>query len=267
MFLFKKIVAPLFFPVTMVLLILILGLFLLAWSQRKKTGKVFILIGILLLGTLGYEAVSERLLKPLEYIYPPLIQPVNMEDVRWIVVLGGGHISDPRLPVTSQISDLSLIRLVEGIRLHREIPKSKLILSGGTVFDPVSEANVMAEVAVAIGVKKENLVLEEDSKDTEDQARFICGMLKQERFILVTSASHMPRSMILFKKLGMHPIPAPTEYQVKGRRWTAPKRFYPTADGLVKAERAFYEYIGLVWTKMRGIREKMWTFKFSKRVS
>ncbi len=257
MFLFKKIVAPLFFPVPIVLLILILGLFFLTFSHRKKTGNVFILIGVFLLGTLSYEAVSERLLKPLEYMYPPLIQPVNMEGVRWIVVLGGGHISDQRLPVTSQLSDLSLMRLVEGIRLHRQIPESKLILSGGRVFDPVSEANVMAEAAVAIGVKKENLVLEEDSKDTDDQARFIHGILKQERFMLVTSASHMPRSMILFKRLGMHPIPAPTEYRVKGRRETAPKRFYPAADGLMKAERAFYEYIGLVWTKMRGIREKI----------
>ena len=257
MFLFKKIVAPLFFPVAIVLLILIIGLFLLILNQRRKTGKVFILVGVLLLGTLSYEAVSERLLKPLEYMYPPLIHPVNMEDVRWIVVLGGGRTSDEKLPVTSQISDLSLFRLVEGIRLHREIPRSKLILSGGRVFDPVSEANVMAEVAIAIGVKKENLVLEEDSKDTEDQARFIYGMLKQERFILVTSASHMPRSMTLFKELGMHPIPAPTEHQVKARRGIVPKRFYPTADGLMKAERAFYEYLGLVWTKMRGIREKL----------
>ena len=120
--------------VAIVLLILILGLFLLILSRRKKTGKVFILIGVLLLGTLSYEAVSERLLKPLEYMYPPLIHPVNMEDVRWIVVLGGGHTSDQRLSVTSQISDLSLSRLVEGIRLHREIPNSKLILSGGRVF-------------------------------------------------------------------------------------------------------------------------------------
>ncbi len=102
----------------------------------------------------------------------------------------------------------------------------------------------MAEVAIAIGVKKENLVLDEVSKDTEDQARFIYRMVKQEPFILVTSASHMPRSMTLFKKLGMRPIPAPTEYQVKEGRGTAPKRFYPTADGLMKAERAFYEYLG-----------------------
>ena len=62
MFLFKKIVAPLFFPVAIVLLILISGLFLLTLSQRKKTGKVFIFIAVLLLGTLSYEAVSERLL-------------------------------------------------------------------------------------------------------------------------------------------------------------------------------------------------------------
>ncbi len=257
MFLFKKIVAPLFFPVSVVLLILIFGLFLLSLGHKKKTGKFFILVGILLLGTLSYEAVSERLLKPLEYMYPPLIHPVNIEDVRWIVVLGGGCTSDLKLPVTSQISDLSLIRLVEGIRLHREIPKSKLILSGGRVFDPVSEANAMAEVAIAIGVRKKDLVLEEDSKDTEDQAMFIHRMVKQEPFILVTSASDMPRSMILFKRLGMRPIPAPTEYKVKEGRETVPKRFYPTADGLMKAERAFYEYLALAWTKMKGIREKL----------
>jgi uncharacterized SAM-binding protein YcdF (DUF218 family) len=53
----------------------------------------------------------------------------------------------------------------------------------------------------------------------------------------------------------MRPIPAPTEYQVKKKWGISPKRFYPTADGLVKAERAFYEYIGLTWTKLQGISE------------
>lgn len=257
MFLFQKIAGPLFFPVTMVLIILLLGLFLLILSRRKKTGKVFILIGILLLGTLSYEPFSERLLKPLEYMYPPLIHPVTMEDIRWIVVLGGGHTSDQRLSVTSQISDLSLFRLVEGIRLHRELPKTKLILSGGSVFDPVSEAKGMADVALALGVKNENLVLEEVSKDTSDQARFIPGMIKQERMILVTSAAHMPRSMALFEKLGVHPIPAPTDYQVKEGQGTPPKRFYPTADGLMKSQRAFYEYSALVWTKVKEMRQRM----------
>ncbi len=257
MFLFQKIVGPLFFPVTMVFLILVFGLLLLILSRRKRTGTVFISIGVLLLAALSYEPVSERLLKPLEDTYRPLLHPRNMEDVQWIVVLGGGHISDRRLPVTSQISDLSLFRLIEGIRLHRELPRTKLILSGGKVFDPVSEAKGMAEVALALGVRKENLVLEEVSKDTSDQARFMLGMIKQERFILVTSAAHMPRAMALFKKLGLYPIPAPTDYQVKEGQGTPPKRFYPTADGLLKSQRAFYEYSALIWTKIKEMTQRL----------
>ena len=257
MFLFQKIVTPLFFPVTLVCFIFVLGLSLLIFSRRRKTGAAFMLIGVLVLGTLSYEPVSERLLKPLESKYPPMIHPVDLEDIRWIVVLGGGHTSDQRLSATSQISELSLFRLVEGIRLHRELSNTKLILSGGRVFDPVSEAKGMAEVALALGVKKEDLVLEEASKDTPDQARLIHGLIKEDRFILVTSAAHMPRSMALFKKLGLHPVPAPTDYQVKVGQGTPPKRFYPTADGLMKSQRAFYEYSALFWTRvsqMIGLR-------------
>ncbi len=253
MFLLQKIVTPLFFPLTIVLLIFALGLCLLIWNRRKKTGTAFILIGVSLLVTLSYESISEKLLKPLEDSYRPMIHPVNLEDVMWIVVLGGGHTSDRRLSATSQISELSLFRLVEGIRLHHELPKTKLILSGGRVFDPVSEAKGMAEVALSLGVKKENLILEEMSKDTPDQARFIYALIKGDRFILVTSAAHMPRSMALFRKLGLHPIPAPTDYQAKEGETTNPKRFYPTADGLMKSQRAFYEYSVLFWTKVRGM--------------
>jgi len=257
MFLFQKIVTPLFFPVTIVFLMLVLGLSLLILSRRKKTGTVFILIGVLLLGTLSYESISEKLLKPLEDRYLPMIHPMNLEDVRWIVVLGGGHTSDRRLSATSQISELSLFRLVEGIRLHHELPRTKLILSGGKVFDPVSEAKGMAEVALALGVKEENLVLEEVSKDTSEQARLIHGLIKEDRFILVTSAAHMPRSMALFKKVGLHPVPAPTDYQVKEGQGTHPRRFYPTADGLIKSQRAFYEYSALFWTKVKEMGQRM----------
>jgi uncharacterized SAM-binding protein YcdF (DUF218 family) len=168
------------------------------------------------------------------------------------VVLGGGHTSDPKLPITSQLSNASLVRLVEGIRIHRGLPTSRLILSGGIVFEKVPEAKVLADVALAIGVKKQDLILEEVSRDTEDEARLIQEIVGQEQFILVTSASHMPRSMALFKKLGMHPIPAPTDHLVKECQKISPGMFYPSANGLCKAERAFYEYLGLAWAKLRG---------------
>jgi len=253
MFLFKKIVGPLLFPVSIVLFLLLFGFFLLVLTRRQKTGKIFILIGILLLGTLSYDGVSGRILKLLEYEYPPIHNTAEIRDIKWIVVLGGGYVFDPKVPMTSQLSDASIVRLVEGVRLHRELPGSKLIVSGGGYSNQKSNARALAEVAAAIGVKGKDLILEETSKDTEDQARLILEIVGRERFILVTSASHMPRSVAMFKRLGMDPIPAPTNHQVKESKGMTPGDFYPSARSLVKAENAFYEYLGLAWAKLRGV--------------
>lgn len=253
MFLFKKIVGPLFLPLTLILGMLLLGLFLLSLTRRQKAGKVVVLIGVLSLGLLSFHPVSNALLRPLEYQYPPLVRLENIQDIKWIVVLGGGHTSDPDVPMSSRLSNISFIRLMEGIRLLHELPKSKLILSGGSIFETTSEAKGMADVALAFGVKKEDLILEEDSRDTENEARLVQPIVHQERFLLVTSASHMPRSMALFKKYGMSPIPAPTDFLTKEPGQIAPRMFYPNPDSLCKAERAFYEYLGLAWAKLRGL--------------
>ena len=253
MFLFKKIVAPLFFPVPLCLEILLVGLLLLWFTRRQRTGKIVVSTGVVLLAVLSYGAVSSMFLRPLEYRYRPVLKPEEICDVNWVVVLGGGHTSDPHIPITSQLSHASMARLAEGIRLHNMLPESKLILSGGGVFDPVPNAKVLADVALAIGVDKQHVILESVSKDTKDEARLIQKIVGNDRFVLVTSASHMPRSMALFQKLGMKPIPAPTDHGVKSRQGgLSPGMFFPSAGGLSKAERAFREYLGLVWAKLRG---------------
>ena len=128
-------------------------------------------------------------------------------------MLGGGHVSDPRLPANSQISAAALGRVVEGVRLHKAVPGSKLLLSGGAVFDPVPEAEVMAQIAVLLGVKPQDIRLESDSRDTAEEAEIIAKMIGREKFILVTSAAHMPRSMALFRRRGLQPIPAPADFR------------------------------------------------------
>ena len=115
---------------------------------------------------------------------------------------------------------------------------------------PVQET--MAEVAKSIGVKQEDLILESESKDTIDEARVIKSIVGNDKFILVTSASHMPRSMGMFKKLGMHPIPAPTDYSVVRSQSIGPSAFFPGSGGLRKAEGVIYEYLGIIWAKLRG---------------
>ena len=252
MFLLKKITAPLFSPLCLCIELLLLGLFLLWFTRKQRAGKIIVSLGVILLCLLSYGAVSNSLLRPLEYKYPPLVHLEAVHDIKWIVVLGGGHISDPGIPCTSQLSDASIARLVEGVRLYKMLPGSKLILSGGSAFDPVPDAEILQDCALAIGVRKKDLVLESVSKDTKDEARLIEKIVGDDSFVLVTSASHMPRAMALFKRRGMHPIPAPTEYLAKARQKISPAMFFPSADGLQKAERAFHEYLGLAWAKLRG---------------
>lgn len=254
MFLFKKIIAPLFFPVSVCLEIMILGIYLLFFTKKQKTGKAVMLIGVILFASLSYGAVSDKLLKSLEYQYPPLALNSASDipsSVKWLVVLGGGHTSDHRIPVTSQISDESLVRLIEAVRLFKKLPGSKLILSGGRSFDPVPEAETMALLAQAIGVNRQDLFLEMSSRDTKDQAKNIRSIVGDNKFILVTSASHMPRTIALFKKLGMDPIPAPAGHRVKQSSGLSPQDFYPGSGALSKAERAVYEYLGIAWAKLR----------------
>jgi len=252
MLLLKKIVAPLFSPLPFCIEILLLGLIVLWFTRKQKTGKVVVSLGVELLAALSYDAVSNALLRPLEYKYDSPRNLDEISDVKWVVVLGGGHIFDPRVPITSQISGTCLVRLVEGIRLHKMLAGSKLILSGGRGFDPVPNAKIMADVATAIGVDKEDLILESVSRDTKDEARLIQKIVGSDRFVLVTSASHMPRSVPLFEKLGMKPIPAPTAHQVRERQAMSPGMFFPSADNLRKAEMAFHEYLGSVWARIRG---------------
>jgi len=198
------------------------------------------------------------LLGSLEYKYAPLVLDVSSTDstdklaasAKWIVVLGGGTSSDPRLPINSQLSSGSLVRLVEAIRIHRILPRTIIIFAGGAVFDKIADSEVMAKLAQDMGVHQKDVVLLSDSKDTKDQARRVKLIIGSDEHILVTSASHMPRSMALFRKLGLRPIPAPTDHGVKKRKDTSPGIFFPGASGLIKAERAIHEYLGLIWAKL-----------------
>jgi uncharacterized SAM-binding protein YcdF (DUF218 family) len=259
MFLVKKIVALFFYPVGLCLGILILGLFCLWATRRQRLGKVLVTLGTVLLLLLSTPFISSWLLVPLEQRYPALLHPETVSGVpkdsispKWIVVLGGGHVSDPSLPANSQISAAALGRVVEGVRLQKVIPGSKLLLSGGAVFDPVPEAEVMAQVAGLLGVKPQDIVLESDSRDTAEEAAIIAKMIGREKFFLVTSAAHMPRSMALFAKRGLQPIPAPADFQVPKTQSSDPGRFFPGVGSLAQTQIALHEYLGLVWVWLRG---------------
>ena len=257
----KKMVSRLFFPLPLCLEILLVGLLLLWFTKKQKSGRIIITVGTILLLLLSYDRFSGDLLRGLERSYRPYSLATTGElqvrshetPVKWIVVLGGGHTADPEIPLSSQLDHSTMVRLVEGVLLYGQNPGSKLIVSGGRVDSSVSDAEVMSNVAIAMGVSQQDIILEDQSRDTEDEARFLKSLIQKEPFILVTSASHMLRSMRLFESCGMHPLPAPTDYLVRDTDAFTPDSVFPEPGALAKATRVVYEYLGLAWLKLRGV--------------
>jgi uncharacterized SAM-binding protein YcdF (DUF218 family) len=257
----KIFLASFFSPLSLCIGMIFFGLLLVHLFPQKKTGKIFMTFGLTLLIVSSYESVSGRILRTLESQYPPVdfAQVVTHQAgengavaVKWIVVLAGGVAGDPHLPYQLQISHHSRIRLVEGIRLHRMIPGSKIVLTGGIGFNGHPEATTLSRVAEEMGVSRSDIVLEVESRDTEDHPLYVRDIVHDDPFILVTSAFHMPRAVKLFEKQGLFPIPAPAGHWKSPPRFWSPVNVFPSAAGLRLAELAYHEYMGLTWSWLRG---------------
>jgi uncharacterized SAM-binding protein YcdF (DUF218 family) len=186
-----------------------LGLYLLWFTTKQKTGKILVSAGLIILTLFSCSVIANKLLRPLEKKYDSFemkgsssVSKIEDESaIKYVVVLGGGHTSDPELPLISQIGRNSLVRLMEGIRIYRKYPGVKLILSGGRVFDPVPEADTMARVAMEIGVPENDIILEPNQKIQKTRLNYqVCNW---KRTICISNCRFplCPGRMAMFKNL------------------------------------------------------------------
>jgi uncharacterized SAM-binding protein YcdF (DUF218 family) len=254
LFLFKKYTSPLLLPLPAALFLLVAGICLLRRRRNSGWGQVFSFAGLALLVLLSLPPVARREALLLEGQFAPArATPQTRAQVKWVVVLSGGIGNVPTFPPNSELSRASLVRLVEGIRLLNEHPHARLLLTGGAPFNlGPSEASGMRDTALLLGVDPRRIVVEEESWDTEEQAAAVRPIVRDAPFLLVTSAVHMPRAMALFRKQGMEPIPAPTDFIVRGRARLSPLTFYPSADSLFVSTQVARELLGLWWSRLRG---------------
>jgi uncharacterized SAM-binding protein YcdF (DUF218 family) len=243
-------------PLTVGLSLIAFGVICLWLRWLARLGSVLAILGFALIVWAGLGHFGRDHIESLERRYAPLnpaaLPAATASQIRYIVILGAGQVSDPRLPVTSQIGDRSLYRLVEGIRLHRRLPGTRLVLTGGPGIDTVPNADVMASVAGELGVQRDELVLLSHPRDTREEARAVKTLAGTAPFILVTSAAHMPRAMRVFEAEGLHPLPAPAHYVSPRSPTGNPSAFLPTPRGLVYTEQALYEILGSIrewWRK------------------
>lgn len=248
MFYLKKLISHSLLPIPIVLLLLLIAIFCLYSKRLQRAGKLIVIVAFLILFFISFPITSSWFIEPLEFQYPVLLNPPK--EIHYIVVLGGGNLINPGMPSTDLLSSSTLSRLIEGMRLHRLIPNSQLILSGGSYYSKKTDADSMAQAALTLGIKNHTIILEKQSWDTYQEAMYLKPLLGQQQFILVTSGVHMPRAMRLFQKLGMHPIAAPCDFHTFNPE--TPTAYFPSGANIVTVESAEHEYLGLIAAKITG---------------
>lgn len=181
----------------------------------------------------------------LEHQSKPLASAEGLRDVRTIVILADYAEMKPGLPLRREVNYMSANRLIEGLRIIHLLPDTKILISGR---DEVP--GIMKDLLASMGLPGQRIIIDNQSSNTHESAVNVRRILDQDDFILVTSAGHMPRAMETFRKAGMNPVPAPTNYMsVKERRFI---HYLPSPNHLVYADLAVHEYLGMAWYRIAG---------------
>ena len=220
-FLFSKLYWLVFSPATLLVWLLV-GACLLSWSRWQKAGRYLltgITVGVLFIACLP---VGSWLIYPLEQRYPAVSALPEAPD--GIVLLGGSfalRLSENRQQV--HLNDTSE-RVTGFLALAQRYPDARLVFTGGSgspTRQDIREADLARELFLDLGISPERLVLERDSRNTFENAvntRNLIQPARDERWLLVTSAFHMPRAVGVFCKQGWNVQPYPVDYQsLQGR--------------------------------------------------
>jgi len=242
----KSFAAEWLMPIPLALLLLAIS-FGIWWLGFRRLARLLAVCAVALPVLAAWQPVSESLLAELEDRHVPSVQPASEVDVSAIVVLGAGWVPRNDRPMMTQLTPVSALRLVEGLRLADAHPQARLIVTGGTSrLDLLPVADGYALAAKEFGIDPERITALPEPLNTAQEARAVRALLSPSlRFLLVTSATHMPRAVANFRAVGLNPLPAPTEY-LSGRGRVAHDWFsMPSARHLQNTERALIEYMGL----------------------
>jgi uncharacterized SAM-binding protein YcdF (DUF218 family) len=258
MFLFlSKLLPLLLYPIGLTLVLLVIAGIIL--KRRPRSAQRLILLAGLILWVSSSDLASSALVKSLERQNLPAAIP----NAAAIVVLGGATHSQmpPRSGVeVNEAGD----RVLYAAQLYRQGKAPKVILTGGRIAwhdGGRSESADMAQLLEPMGVPQSAILEDPDALNTRENAVNVQKILQQQGiqdFLLITSAIHMPRSLMIFRKLGMTPTPAPTDFlktDVDLGRSTAEGKLLsllPDAGNLEHTTQALKEYLGMLIYRLKG---------------
>lgn len=257
----SKILPQFVYPFGLTFILLVLALI---FHRRPRWQNGLIIAVLVIIFITGNTWVANGLMRSLEWQYLPL---QNIPQAEVIVVLGGGT-DAPQFPRSTVELNGAADRIFYAANLYHQDKAEHILLSGGSItwLDSriSTSAEEMASVISLLGVPDDAIWLQTESRNTHEDALYSDQILKTKgvkRIILITSAAHMPRSVALFKHLGLEVIPAPTDYAITQAGWdnlTQPNiavqflNLFPNINNMGVTTSVVKEYLGMLVYRLQG---------------
>ena len=247
-FLLTKTVGFLVLPSNLLIVAALLGVVLMA-TRFARAGRFLCVSAVLLIAIAGFSPLGNMLILPLEERFPPWSDARGAPD--GIVVLGGAV--DPvgtdarNSPALNEASE----RLTVVADLARRYPNARIVYSGGDariMATGLREADVALDIFETFGIARDRILSEDKARNTAENATFSRDLAQPkpgERWLLVTSASHMPRSVGVFRRAGFDIEAYPVDWRT-GSREDAFQPFNVLSAGLARTDNAAREWVGLL---------------------
>jgi uncharacterized SAM-binding protein YcdF (DUF218 family) len=254
-FALSKTLGVMLLPVNFLIELGLLGALLLM-TGWVKFGRALLVVSALLLALCGFAPLGNLLMYPLEQRFPPW--DASRGAPAGIVVLGGGIDPDPSAAHGEAAFSSSAGRLISAAELAHRYPNARILYSGGSANflsdTSAKEADYAAKVFEGLGVAKERLIIERESRNTFENAEFsrkLADPKPGERWLLLTSAFHMPRSVGIFRKAGFAVEPCPVDWRLAGKSDLTHFSSY-AEEGLQHTNLAVREWLGLIAYRLAG---------------
>jgi uncharacterized SAM-binding protein YcdF (DUF218 family) len=253
-FILAKIFGFFSMPSNVLMALGVIGL-VLTRTRLARAGWRIAVTALILLGIAGWSPFGNAIILPLEERFPPWDAARGAP--AGIISLGGA-LDTVVSPVRGEVAlNEAAERMTAIAELARRFPKARIVFSGGSgriIFDGVSEASLAARLFASFGIAKKRIALEDKSRDTDENGRFTKELVQPkpgERWLLVTSAHHMPRAIGVFRAAGFPVEAFPVDYRTRGAVDLL-RPFATLGDGLRRTDTAMREWVGLLIYRIVG---------------
>jgi uncharacterized SAM-binding protein YcdF (DUF218 family) len=229
-------------------------------AQIRALADVGVGVLVALYWVLSLPVVAQALIGRLQGRFGTIRTTADAHGAKVIVAVGNGSVSYTDGHFTSdQLTRRSTFCVFETIRLYRLLQPDDVVVSGGAPLAGSAaraEADLMREQLVRLGVPAERIRADTASRTTEEQAINVARLLRQRdplaNAVVVTTAAHMPRVMTWFLAQGIDAIPSVTPDLRYDEGRTGWARWWPSTAALRGSETAMYEYLALVYLRLRS---------------